>query len=129
MISTEPLPQAVAWLAALGGLGAAGGLAAGGASLYLARQNRALLRAQAAKAEAEGGGSMIASAIALTKALREEEEGCRQRLAELAGRQEEGIKERGELKAKIEEMDRQIVWLGRLLAEAGIKSPPAAPPA
>jgi len=116
----EPLPSWIAWAAALGGLGALSGLAAAGASLYLARQNRRLLSAQAAKAEAEGGSSMIASAIALTKALREEEEGCRKRLAELSGRQEEGIKEREGLKARIAEAERQIAWLGGLLKEAGL---------
>lgn len=122
----EPLPSWVAWMATLGGLGALSGLAAAGASLYLAKQNRRLLAAQATKAEAEGGSSMIASAIALTKALREEEETCQKRLAELSGRQEDGAKERAELKARIAEMERQIAWLEGLAKEAGSAVPPQA---
>jgi len=104
-------------LAVLGTLGA---LLTSALSLYLVRQNKRLLSAQASKTEAEGGATMISSAIALTKALREEEEACRKRLAELSGKQEEGAKERMELRAKITEMDRQIIWLTRLLQEAGL---------
>lgn len=116
------VPSFVAVLAAFGSLGA---LVAAIAALALLRQNRRLLAAQASKAEAEGGGSMVAAAISLAKAVREEEEGCRKRLVEMSDKQEAGIKERISMVAKINELDHQLRWLEKLLSDAGIKGAPA----
>lgn len=129
-LAAQP-PSLIAVLAAIGSLG---GLLAAGAALLLIRQNRRLLTAQAGKAEAEGGASMISAAIALTKALREEEEACRRRLAELAAlrlvdlaetaeARRAAAAERAALLAKIEELEKQMQFVRGLVREAGADLP------
>ena len=94
-------------------------MAAALATLALLRQNRRLLTAQAAKAEAEGGASMVASAMALVDALRKEEENCRKRLGEMASRQEEGREDRERLRQEVEAIHGRVKFLEGLIREAG----------
>jgi len=99
--------------------------------LYLARANRALIRATAAKMGAEGEGAGIASAVALIKEMRAERQELRQRLDEAEKREATTREEKERLWAErrllqldLEERERSIRYLRRYLEDAGIEVPP-----
>lgn len=91
------------------------------------RTNRALLRAQTAKAGAEGEGSTVETAVVLLKEFRVERQDLREQL-EKAKRQETITREErdkllADLRLQIAARDREIKLLRRVLRDAGVKEP------
>jgi hypothetical protein len=122
------------WIATLAAALATAGTV--GTGFYLSRANRALLKAQAAKAGAEGEGTSVDAAVSLIREMREERKELQRRLedarkAEAVTReeQERNWRERQDLKREIEVRDTHIRYLRKILRDAGVDAPAEMPEA